>query len=136
MGVTLLLLDEKVTSTSTPHGRPNFTLTRPLLLFEVFSTRVLSDFKDLRPEGVKRKAFVEQLKADLGSYYGYNEFLISATQELICGVIYGIDKYAVRGLRSLALARRTLITLLLPKRLDLSSVWDQRGFIASASLLG
>lgn len=68
---------------------------------------------------MKRKAFVEQLKADLGSYHGYNEFLIgtltslfifliSATQELICGVIYGIDKYAVRGLRSLALARRTV----------------------------
>ena len=44
--------------------------------------RVLSDFKDLRPEGVKRKAFVEQLKADLGSYHGYNEFLIGTLTSL------------------------------------------------------
>ncbi|CAF1739552.1 unnamed protein product [Brassica oleracea var. botrytis] len=83
------------------------TLRLPCLLSKLDASvvRVLSDFKDLRPEGVKRKAFVEQLKADLGSYHGYNEFLIgtltslfifliSATQELICGVIYGIDKYA------------------------------------------
>lgn len=43
---------------------------------------MLSDFKDLRPEGVKRKAFVEQLKADLGSYHGYNEFLIGTLTSL------------------------------------------------------
>ncbi|WZZ80832.1 hypothetical protein YC2023_101404 [Brassica napus] len=33
-----------------------------------------------------------------------------------------IDKYHVRGLRSLVVAGRTLVNLLLPKRLDLSSV--------------
>ena len=37
---------------------------------------MLSNFKDLRPEGVKRKKFVEQLKADLGSYYAIMSFLL------------------------------------------------------------
>ncbi|KAF3486162.1 hypothetical protein F2Q69_00052501 [Brassica cretica] len=36
-----------------------------------------------------------------------------------------IDKYALHGLRSLAVARQTVINLLFPVRLDLSSVWDQ-----------
>lgn len=46
---------------------------------------MLSNFKDLRPKGDKheRTDFVEQLKADLGSYYGYNEFLIGTLIEVI-----------------------------------------------------
>ena len=54
-----------------------------MLLICVSVVRVLSNFKDLRPEGVKRKEFVEQLKADLASYYGYNEFLIGTLVEVI-----------------------------------------------------
>lgn len=45
--------------------------------------RLLSNFKDLSPEGAKRMDYVEQLKADLASYYGYNEFLIGTLVEVI-----------------------------------------------------
>jgi ribosomal RNA methyltransferase Nop2 len=44
--------------------------------------RVLSNFKALKQEGTTRKEYIEQLKKDLSSYYGYNDFLIGALVEV------------------------------------------------------
>lgn len=44
---------------------------------------MLSNFKELKQEGTTRKDYTEQLKMDLASYYGYNEFLIGVLVEVI-----------------------------------------------------
>ena len=36
----------------------------------------------MRQEGTARKEYIEQLKKDLSSYYGYNDFLIGALVEV------------------------------------------------------
>lgn len=49
---------------------------------------MLSNFKDLSQKGTSRKEYVQQLKLDLGSYYGYNEFLIGALVEVIGQLLF------------------------------------------------
>lgn len=51
---------------------------------------MLSNFKDLSQKETSRKAYVQQLKMDLGSYYGYNEFLIGVLVEVSLISIYFI----------------------------------------------
>ena len=44
--------------------------------------RVLDDFKRLREPGRSRNEYVEQLKRDICTYYGYNDFMVDALLDL------------------------------------------------------
>ena len=44
--------------------------------------RVLDDFKRLREPGRSRQDYVQQLKRDICTYYGYNDFMIDALMDL------------------------------------------------------
>ena len=44
--------------------------------------RVLDDFKRLREPGRSRQDYVQQLKRDICTYYGYNEFMVDVIMDL------------------------------------------------------